>query len=154
MPVSICYSDTAKHLAFPRRFRNFLVRAMSLTKFVPADGQVNFVFLDEESMTELNAMHLHHSGSTDVITYDLRPAADGEPSAEIYICPAVAAKYAAELGNTLSREICLYAVHGLLHLSGLDDLTPEARIEMRKGESQTMSALAKSFQLDQIATFK
>ena len=35
----------------------------------------------------------------------------------------------------------LYAVHGMLHLSGQDDLTEADRAEMRRKESEALSAL-------------
>ena len=152
MPAIVYRSDAVPPLAFPRRFRNFLRRAMAVTGFEPADGIVHFILLDEKEMTDLNALHLHHSGPTDVITYDLRPASADAVAAEIYLCPAVAAKYAAQYGNTVSRELCLYAVHGLLHLSGQDDLEPTDRAAMRAAETSALEILGRRFQLDCIAS--
>ncbi len=152
MPVAVYLSDNVPPLAFPRRFRNFLRRAMVVTGFEPPDALVNFILLDEPAMAELNGLHLHHDGSTDVITYDLRPAAEGAPAAEIYLCPAVAARYAAQFGDSPSRELCLYAVHGLLHLKGLDDVKPSDRAAMRAAEAEALAILARRFNLDLIAS--
>ena len=80
MPVAVYLSDNVPPLVFPRRFRNYLRRAMAVTGFEPPDALVNFILLDEPAMAELNGLHLHHAGSTDVITYDLRPAAEGAPA--------------------------------------------------------------------------
>ena len=114
------------------------------------DGVVSFVLVTPASMARLNALHLHHQGTTDVITYDLRgdlfgtqAVPDDEPAtlAEIYICPQVAREYAARFGNSPSRELLLYAIHGLLHLAGEDDLTDDARLSMRAAEARVMAAL-------------
>ncbi len=99
-------------------------------------------------MTSLNALHLGHQGVTDVITYDLRNPdllfpADEEPVlAEIYLCPQVALQNAGLYGQSPSRELFLYALHGLLHLQGEDDLDDRARASMRAAENRIMQAMA------------
>ena len=111
------------------------------------DGLIDFVLVTPFRMSRLNALHLHHEGTTDVITYDWRgqaalgPAAGETPLAEIFICPQVAREYARQLGTTASHELLLYAVHGLLHLAGEDDLDEASRRSMRAAESRVMSAL-------------
>jgi len=153
MRISIGKSESLSPLRYPRRFKNFLKRVVEYTSYEPVDSAIDFIFLDDEEMTELNGLHLNHEGTTDVITYDLRPAEPGEVSAEIYICPSVAEQYGKKFSSTVSREICLYAIHGLLHLTGHDDLTEEARLEMRAAESQVMEELGHRFDLDVIAQF-
>lgn len=105
-------------------------------------------------MAALNWDFLRHEGTTDVITFDLRPA-PGEPAgedallAEIYVCPRVAAEAAVRLGNSPSRELVLYMVHGLLHLAGHDDQSPEDAARMRKAEARVLKALEHDTDLDQ-----
>ena len=115
------------------------------------DGTVSIVLVTPARMARLNAMHLRHEGTTDVITYDWRgqatlgPAEEETPVAEIFICPQVAREYARRLGTDASRELLLYAVHGLLHLAGEDDLDEASRRSMRAAESRVMSALEAHF---------
>lgn len=94
----------------------------------------------------MNRQYLGHHFATDVITFDYRNsslAAIGEPTiaAEIYVCAAVAAAAARRHGTTVSRELVLYIVHGLLHLCGLDDHDDQGTAAMRRAESRLMEQL-------------
>lgn len=119
-----------------------------------ADGVLQFIMLTRPKMTELNGLHLHHSGATDVITYDFRGGFsaemidEDETIGEIYFCPAVAREQAPQFGTSASRELFLYAVHGMLHLAGEDDLTPEALASMRKAEQRVLAEVEKKFNLE------
>jgi len=48
---------------------------------------------------------------------------------------------AAARGVAFERELCLYIVHGALHLCGFDDHSSAARKRMRRAESQIMDEL-------------
>ena len=114
------------------------------------DGVISIVLVTAARMARLNATHLRHEGTTDVITYDWRGQdtyglVDRPPLAEIFICPQVAREYACQLGTTPSHELLLYAVHGLLHLAGEDDLDDVSRRSMRAAESRVLAALVARF---------
>lgn len=130
-------------------FLRLLREALPLTGFPVSDpGLLQVILLCPEEMAALNALHLDHQGVTDVITYDLRspdahfPGAGESVLAEIYLCPDVARENAGLYKQSPSLELLLYAVHGLLHLQGEDDLTETARISMRAAEARVMKAIA------------
>ena len=112
-------------------------------------GILQIIILDAKRMAELNERHLQHHGSTDVLTFDLRNetiSIDDDPqdenvTAEIYICPEVAVQYATEHQLDPSRELLLYAVHGMLHLAGYDDIEDDDRAKMRQAEARVMNKL-------------
>ena len=112
-------------------------------------GILQIIILDAKRMAELNERHLQHHGSTDVLTFDLRNetiSIDDDPqdenvTAEIYICPEVAVQYATEHKLDPSRELLLYAVHGMLHLAGYDDIEDDDRAKMRQAEARVMTKL-------------
>ena len=112
-------------------------------------GILQIIILDAKRMAELNERHLQHHGSTDVLTFDLRNetiSIDDDPqdenvTAEIYICPEVAVQYATEHQLDPSRELLLYAVHGMLHLAGYDDIEDDDRAKMRQAEARVMTKL-------------
>jgi len=129
-------------------FKRILQEALQIMDFPRAEpGILQFVLLSEKEMTALNALHLGHQGVTDVITYDLRnpdlrfPGEEDPVLAEIYLCPAVAVKNAGLYGQSPSKELLLYAVHGLLHLQGEDDCDDSARASMRSAENRVMQAM-------------
>lgn len=122
----------------------------------PNDGiAVNIV--DNNSIRDINEQFLSHEGPTDVITFDYRDDEDPQDgprtAGEIIISSDFAATAASEYGNTVSAELALYVVHGLLHLSGCDDHTDTDRIEMRRREDECMADLRKQFDLDAIFAF-
>ncbi|MFA6929862.1 MAG: rRNA maturation RNase YbeY [Lentisphaeria bacterium] len=132
-------------------FLSLLREVLPLTGFSVSDpGLLQVILLCPEEMVALNALHLGHHGVTDVITYDLRtseahfPDAEEPVLAEIYLCPDVACKNAKLYGQSPSRELFLYAVHGLLHLQGEDDLTETTRFSMRAAEARVMNAISPS----------
>jgi len=60
---------------------------------------------------------------------------------EIIVSVALARSRAAELGETFSRELSLYLVHGWLHLAGYDDRKESDRAKMREAEQKALSIL-------------
>ncbi len=113
-------------------------------------GILQIIVMDAKRMAELNERHLQHQGSTDVLTFDLRnqddipqddDSQDDIVTAEIYICPEVAIQYAHEHQLDPSRELLLYAVHGMLHLVGYDDIEDNDRAQMRQAEARVMKKL-------------
>ncbi|MGH8021269.1 MAG: rRNA maturation RNase YbeY [Opitutaceae bacterium] len=106
---------------------------------VPA-GELSIVFLEASAMAQLHADFLDDPTETDVITFDGDPAA--ELAGEICVCADVARSYAKEKDKNFATELCLYVVHGYLHLASFDDRTPAARRLMRQAERRAMKLLA------------
>ena len=53
----------------------------------------------------------------------------------------VAQREAADRGHDVNTELCLYVIHGLLHLCGYDDRTDRDAAEMRKKEREYLQQL-------------
>ncbi len=106
-------------------------KILKALKFSPPFLSVAFV--GEERMRRLNREYLGHDDVTDVITFK---------HAEIVICPLAAARHARSHGNSVEREMILYAVHGILHLCGYDDRAPADVKRMRRKEQQIMDLLS------------
>ncbi|MFA6294533.1 MAG: rRNA maturation RNase YbeY [Victivallales bacterium] len=107
---------------------------------------VNFV--DTETICRINREFVGHEGTTDVISFNY--AVQGDPcpddvNAELFICTDTAELAAKSLKKSFSGEIALYLVHGILHISGENDLTPSDRKRMRRLERKMLSELGKSF---------
>ena len=74
-----------------------------------------FVLLvSDRRMTALHRRFLHKPGPTDVLTFE---------HGEIFLSVETARRNARIFGNSLTRELRLYIVHGLLHLHGFKDRT-------------------------------
>jgi probable rRNA maturation factor len=81
-------------------------------------AMVSVTFLGTRAMASLNRRHLGHAGATDVITFALGESPDGAVIGDIYICPEVARRQAAEHGVGVREEVARLVVHGLLHTCG------------------------------------
>ena len=85
------------------------------------------------AMARVHREFLKIRGATDVITF---------PYGEVLVCAPVAAARAAEFHHSLTDEIALYIIHGLLHLAGHDDLLPADAARMaREQENVLQSAI-------------
>jgi rRNA maturation RNase YbeY len=134
-----------------RLTRDLLERKLGLSRYA-----LTIHFVSEEEMAAFNESFLQHSGSTDVITFDLREGYDDtfqscDLIGEIYISVGDAIRQAGEFSTHWTEEIVRYIVHGVLHLRGFDDLTPEKRRKMKRQENRLTAELGRDFQLNQAA---
>ena len=93
------------------------------------DQELSIVFVGPQRMRRMNKKYLGHDYVTDVITFDY---------GEIIVCPGQAARNAKRYGNTVEGELVLYVIHGILHLAGYEDKTPDGLRRMRAKERELM----------------
>ncbi|MFN0092786.1 MAG: rRNA maturation RNase YbeY [Acidimicrobiales bacterium] len=115
---------------------------------VSGPGELSLTFVAEAEMAELNGAHMGEDGPTDVLSFPLDAEPDpAEPSAprllgDVVVCPAVAARQAAERGAPLAEELALLVVHGVLHVLGWDHADAEEAQAMRARESSHLARVA------------
>ncbi|MCZ6602050.1 MAG: rRNA maturation RNase YbeY [Planctomycetota bacterium] len=97
--------------------------------------EVSLVYVDNEKIRELNRDYLGHDWETDVIAFPLEDDADALLG-EVIVSTEVAIAEAAKRKRTPMEEVLLYTVHGVLHLLGYDDHTPEDTKRMRRKEAE------------------
>ena len=96
---------------------------------------VGVILSRRESIHEMNRDFLQHDYPTDVLSFPIvedREALEGE----VYVDLDLAAERASEFGEPFRREAARYVVHGVLHLAGHDDSSPEERAQMSALENQ------------------
>ena len=101
---------------------------------------VSLVLVDDSRISELNRQFLHRSGPTDVMAFE--GGEEEELAGEIIISIETAARQAHQEGHNLDRELCILAVHGLLHLLGYDDATPGGRAQMNQLQANIVDTIA------------
>lgn len=103
-------------------------------------GDLSIVFLEDDRMAELNAEHLQHEGSTDVITFAFDPVPPEKfHTGELLVNLPLAAAEGEHRGGP-SHELALYMTHGINHLAGGVDNTPEGARAMRAAELNWLRA--------------
>ncbi len=91
-----------------------------------ATGQVRVKIVDDAQMALAHERYSQVSGTTDVLTFDLRTQPDdlSEPlDTDLLVCYDQAARQCENYGHSVERELLLYIVHGVLHCLGYDDHT-------------------------------
>ncbi len=108
-----------------------------------ACGEVTVVLTGDEELHRLNQQFRGVNAPTDVLSFDLRD--DVHPSqelGEVYISMDRAGVQACDRNRSLSDEVDLLAVHGMLHLLGFDHNTDEAHGRMRSREQHHLGRKA------------
>ena len=104
-----------------------------------AVGELNYVFCDDEKILAVNREFLQHDYYTDIITFDYstRTRVNGD----IYISLDTVASNAQMVGATFNHELHRIIIHGLLHLTGQADKTPETKAQMTAKEEDALRRL-------------
>ena len=102
-------------------------------------GNLSYRFCDDEEILRVNREFLNHDYYTDIITFDY--TIGEKVGADIIISLDTVASNAEELGIAYDEELHRVIVHGLLHLCGLKDKSPEERARMEAAENDALALL-------------
>ena len=94
---------------------------------------VDVALVDDPTSDRVHREFMDIPGCTDVITFH---------HGEIVIGVEVAFRQALEFGEPPGRELLRYLVHGLLHLAGHEDHSPENRAIMEAAQEDILLKLA------------
>ena len=95
-------------------------------------ASISVVLVSDKPIAQLHRQFMGIAGPTDVITFE---------HGEIVISVETAARQARAFDSSLHRELCLYIVHGLLHLHGHDDRTPRDAARMARTQERIVADL-------------
>ena len=103
-------------------------------------GNINYIFCSDERELAVNREFLGHDYYTDIITFDY--STPSMLNGDIFISLDTVRSNAEELKVSFDDELRRILIHGILHLTGQGDKTPETKAEMTRKEDL---ALAKWF---------
>ena len=103
-------------------------------------GELNYIFCNDEKILAVNREFLQHDYYTDVITFDYttRTRVNGD----IYISLETVATNAEQVGVPFAHELHRIIIHGLLHLTGQADKTPETKAQMTAKEEDALAKIS------------
>ena len=101
------------------------------------EGEINFIFCDDEYLHKLNVEYLDHDTLTDVISFDY--SIGNELHGDVFISVERVAENAKDFEVTFAQEIKRVIVHGVLHYCGYKDKTIEDERLMRLKEEEKIS---------------
>ncbi len=134
-----------------RRIRESAVK--EFTRFImgragcPHNSELSVSFVGANAMRRLNRDYRGVDRDTDVLAFPLGEGKNGPVGkkllGDVVISVDRAIAQARSWGTTLNHEVLLYLIHGILHLSGLDDRTSARREEMWKRQQAVLRAALK-----------
>ena len=104
-------------------------------------GEIAFIFVNDEKILELNKQYLKHDYYTDIITFDYSEV--NLISGDIFISLDTVKSNSDELNIDYIHELHRILIHGILHLCGQGDKTPELRAIMTEKENMALNLLQK-----------
>lgn len=102
-------------------------------------GDINFIFVDDETILQINREFVHHDYYTDHIGFDYCEA--DFLNGDIYISVDTVRTNAPLVGATCDEELHRVIIHGVLHLCGIDDKGPHEREVMEAEENKALEML-------------
>ena len=104
-------------------------------------GNINYIFCSDERELAVNREFLGHDYYTDIITFDYSTAQT--LNGDIFISLDTVRSNADELGIPFDQELVRILIHGILHLTGQGDKTPETKAVMTEKENRAIARLLK-----------
>ena len=102
-----------------------------------AVGNINYIFCPDERELEVNRQFLGHDYYTDVITFDY--TSGKTLNGDIFISLDTVRSNAEMVGAPFEEELRRIIIHGILHLTGQGDKTPETKAQMTEKEEKALA---------------
>jgi len=97
---------------------------------------LNYIFCDDAYLLDINRKYLNHDYLTDIITFPYEEELG--LSADIFISIERVSDNATLYDVAFEDELRRVLIHGVLHLIGFKDATPEEKEEMRTKEEEAI----------------
>lgn len=97
-------------------------------------GEINFIFCDDEYLLDINLRYLDHDTYTDIISFD--NSLGNTLHGDIYISIERVRENAATFEVEFDEELRRVMSHGILHFCGYKDKTEREQDTMRRKEEE------------------
>jgi probable rRNA maturation factor len=121
--------NRAQRLPSARTLRAFLREAQAAVRL---KGAVSILLTTDVKIKTLNRDFRRKNKATDVLSFPAAEVSRGEVAGDLAISVDTARLQARDHGHTLSTEIKVLMLHGLLHLSGYDHETDTGQMARRE----------------------
>ncbi len=102
-----------------------------------SEGEINYIFCDDEYLLEINQQYLDHDTLTDIISFDY--SMGNEIHGDVYISIERVKDNAIDFNVSFEDELKRVLVHGVLHYCGYKDKTESDEQLMRSKEDEKIS---------------
>ncbi|PRZ26235.1 rRNA maturation RNase YbeY [Flavobacterium granuli] len=98
------------------------------------EGEINYIFCDDEYLHKINVEYLNHDTLTDIISFDY--SLGNELNGDIFISVERVQDNANDFKVSFEEELKRVLVHGILHYCGYKDKGDEDEVLMRSKEDE------------------
>jgi rRNA maturation RNase YbeY len=98
------------------------------------EGEINYIFCDDEYLLEINQQYLNHDTLTDIISFDY--SVGNELNGDIFISIQRVVDNAFDFKVPFLEELKRVMVHGVLHYCGYKDKSADDERLMRSKEDE------------------
>jgi probable rRNA maturation factor len=98
------------------------------------EGDINYIFCDDEFILEINKQYLNHDYYTDIISFDY--SVGNELHGDIFVSVERVQENAEDFNVTFDEELKRVVIHGILHYCGYKDKSEEDELIMRQKEDE------------------
>ena len=100
------------------------------------EGEINYIFCDDEYLHKINVEYLDHDTLTDIISFDY--TVGNVLQGDIFVSVERVQDNAKDFNVSFEEELKRVLSHGVLHYCGYKDKSPEDETLMRSKEEEKM----------------
>ena len=101
------------------------------------EGEINYIFCDDEYLHKINVEYLDHDTLTDIISFDY--SMGNELHGDIFVSIERVKDNAADFNVSFEEELKRVLVHGILHYCGYKDKGEAEEVLMRSKEDEKIA---------------
>ncbi|MDR7208684.1 rRNA maturation RNase YbeY [Flavobacterium piscis] len=101
------------------------------------EGEINYIFCDDEYLHKINVEYLNHDTLTDIISFDY--TIGNELNGDIFISVERVEDNAKDFNVSFDEELKRVLAHGILHYCGYKDKTESDSDLMRSKENEKIT---------------
>lgn len=101
------------------------------------EGELNYIFCDDDYLLKLNVEFLEHDTLTDIISFDYTMGK--LISGDIFISVERIRENAKIFNQTVDNELNRVIIHGVLHYMGFKDKNEKDKVTMRGEEDKCLA---------------
>jgi rRNA maturation RNase YbeY len=134
------FFDTSEFQA-PELKRRIIKQWISATinRFGKKAGNITYIFCSNKEILRINNQYLKHNYYTDIITFDYSEG--NVVSGDLFISLDTVKSNSEKFGTEFENELYRVMIHGILHLCGLNDKSPDQQAAMRANEDDALKFL-------------
>ncbi len=127
--------ETAQEVVHDKRIEGWISSVIASENCT--EGEITYIFCDDEYLLKINQQFLDHDTYTDIISFD--NSLGKELHGDIFVSTERVKENAGEYGVSFEEELRRVLVHGILHFCGYKDKTEEESQRMRTKEDEKLA---------------